>query len=60
VQGANDKFGAIDKAREVVASQPEPKRLVEVPGADHFFAGQLDQLDHAIVSWLRERVSGAA
>jgi alpha/beta superfamily hydrolase len=56
VQGANDKYGAIAKAREVVANFPEPKRLVEVPGADHFFAGKLDHVDRAIVSWLRERL----
>ena len=60
VQGGNDKYGAIEKTREVVASLPEPKRLVEVAGADHFFAGKLDQVDKAILSWLRQRISGAA
>jgi alpha/beta superfamily hydrolase len=59
VQGGNDQFGAMDKAREVVGSLPEPKRLVEVPNADHFFAGKLDQLDTAIVAWVRERLSAA-
>jgi alpha/beta superfamily hydrolase len=56
VQGGNDKYGAIEKTREVVASLPEPKRLVEVAGADHFFVGKLDQVDKAIVSWMRERL----
>lgn len=55
VQGGNDQYGAIEKTREVVASLPEPKRLVEVAGADHFFAGKLDQVNTAIVSWMRER-----
>ena len=57
VQGGNDEHGAIEKTREVVASLLEPKRLVEVPDANHFFAGKLDQLDAAIVSWIRERLS---
>lgn len=57
VQGGNDEHGAIEKTREVVSSFAEPKRLVEVPGADHFFAGKLDQLDKAIVSWVRERLN---
>jgi alpha/beta superfamily hydrolase len=56
VQGGNDQYGAIEKTREVVASLPEPKRLVEVAGADHFFAGKLDQVDKAIAAWMRERV----
>jgi len=59
VQGGNDQFGAMDTAREVVATFPEPKRIVEVPNADHFFAGKLDQLDAAIVAWVRERLSDA-
>ena len=58
VQGGKDEHGAIDKARTLVAGLPEPKRLVEVAGADHFFAGKLDQVDAAIVSWLRERHPG--
>lgn len=56
VQGGNDEHGAIDKARALVDSLPEPKRLVEVAGADHFFAGKLDQVDAAIVSWLSDRI----
>jgi alpha/beta superfamily hydrolase len=56
VQGENDQYGAIEKTRKVVASLPEPKRLVEVSGADHFFAGKLDQVNAAIVSWMREPV----
>jgi alpha/beta superfamily hydrolase len=55
VQGANDEHGAIEKVREVVASLPEPKRLMEVAGADHFFVGKLDQVDKAIVEWIRKQ-----
>jgi alpha/beta superfamily hydrolase len=38
-----------------VESLPGEKRLTVVAGADHFFAGKLDQVDAAIRGWLRER-----
>jgi alpha/beta superfamily hydrolase len=57
LQGGQDQFGAIDKAREVVATLAEPKRLVEVADADHFFVGKLDQVDRAIQQWVGERVA---
>jgi uncharacterized protein len=60
VQGGKDEHGAIEKVRQVVATLPEPKGLVEVAGADHFFVGKLDEVDRAIVSWLNERIAGAA
>ena len=59
VQGEKDEHGAIDKARALVAGLPDPKLLVEVPGADHFFAGKLHQLHAALASWLSERFQRA-
>jgi uncharacterized protein len=55
VHGAGDEHGAIEKVRGLVAAMPQENRLVEVRGADHFFTGQLDQLDRAITEWLIER-----
>jgi hypothetical protein len=55
VHGANDQFGAAEKVEALVASLPGEKRLVVVPDADHFFAGRLEKMDHAIVSWIAER-----
>ena len=55
VHGSDDKYGAIKKVEALVASLPGEKRLVIVPGADHFFTGKLDQLDGAITAWLTER-----
>jgi len=52
VHGENDEHGAIAKVREVVASLSGDNSLVVVPNADHFFAGKLHQLDHAITHWL--------
>jgi alpha/beta superfamily hydrolase len=55
VHGSNDEHGDVRKVESLVASLPGEKRFVVVPGADHFFAGKLDELDRAITSWLRGR-----
>ena len=56
VHGSNDKFGAAEKVKTLVASWPGENRLVVVDEADHFFAGKLDQLDRAINTWLTDEV----
>jgi alpha/beta superfamily hydrolase len=55
VHGERDEHGAIAKVRELVPTFAGENVLVEVPGADHFFAGKLDQLDRAIAAWLTTR-----
>jgi len=55
VHGANDQFGTRKKVEETVAALTAEKRLVVVEGADHFFAGHLDEFNAAISSWLIER-----
>ncbi len=55
VHGENDAHGEIGKVQALVKSLPGENRLVVVAGADHFFAGKLDQVDEAIRGWLKER-----
>jgi len=55
VHGEKDEFGEISKVEALVESLPGEKRLTVVAGADHFFAGKLDQVDAAIRGWLQER-----
>ena len=55
VHGANDKFGDVKKVEGLVESLPGENRLVVVEGADHFFAGKLDQLNRAITGWIADR-----
>jgi uncharacterized protein len=57
VSGARDQFGPRAKLETLVASVPEPKKLVIVEGADHFFEGRLRELRDAIESWGREVLS---
>ncbi len=56
VSGARDQFGPRAKLDALVASAPEPKKLVMIEGADHFFEGRLRELREAIETWVRERV----
>jgi uncharacterized protein len=58
VQGSKDQFGALDKLKTLAASLPGDNRLIAVNDADHFFAGKLGQLDHAITDWITERHPG--
>jgi uncharacterized protein len=60
VQGAEDTYGPADVIREFVATLPEPKSLVTVPGADHFFGGHLDELQEAVRAWAATRPWEAA
>ena len=57
VSGARDQFGPKAKLQEVVTALPEPKKLVLIEGADHFFEGRLRELRECIVAWLAETLS---
>lgn len=52
IQGGNDQYGSRANVEALVATIPEPKRLVIVDGVDHFFAGKLDHVGAAISTWL--------
>ncbi len=56
VSGARDQFGPKAKIESLVASLPEPKKLVLIEGADHFFEGRLREMREAIEAWLKQRV----
>jgi uncharacterized protein len=56
LQGSNDQFGARDRIESLVATLPEPKRLVFVEGGDHFFTGKLDQMTAALADWLADNI----
>jgi alpha/beta superfamily hydrolase len=57
VSGARDQFGPRAKLEALVASLPEPKKLVLIEGADHFFEGRLRELREAIEAWVKELVT---
>jgi hypothetical protein len=57
VSGARDPFGPRVQLEALVASVAEPKKLVLIEGADHFFEGRLRELRETIEGWVKEAVS---
>lgn len=57
VSGSKDQYGPVSEVEAAVAMAPEPRKLVWIPNADHFFVGKLNQMQDAIRSWLVETVS---
>ena len=57
ISGARDQFGPRAKLEALAASMPEPKKLVLIEGADHFFEGRLRELRDAIEAWVEESVN---
>jgi len=55
IQGGNDQFGSRANIEALFATLPEPKRLVIIEHADHFFTGRLGQVGAAISAWLEEQ-----
>jgi alpha/beta superfamily hydrolase len=55
VQGEDDEFGGGERIAALVQPLPEPKRLVIVPGADHFFTAKLDAVHAAVADWAAGR-----
>jgi len=55
VQGSKDQYGSRENVEMLFAALLEPKHLVLVEGADHFFAGKLHEVDAALRAWMRER-----
>jgi len=58
VQGERDEYGAGETLRALVEPLPPPRELVVVPGASHFFDGQLDAVQDAVSAWARKRPWG--
>jgi len=55
VQGERDEFASGAELRELVASLPGEPRLEVIPGADHFFTGQLDRVQQVVSDWIGAR-----
>jgi hypothetical protein len=60
IQGARDEFGSAVKVSELYDSLAEPKQIHWVQGADHFFAGKLDEVQEVLRQFLLPIVSDVA
>lgn len=54
VSGSRDQFGPRARLEALVSSLPEPRKLVIIDSADHFFEGRLREMREAIELWIRE------
>jgi uncharacterized protein len=61
ISGDHDQYGPREVMETVFERAPDPKRLVWIAGADHFFQGtadspgaKLDRMQQEIRSWLQE------
>jgi alpha/beta superfamily hydrolase len=54
LSGANDQYAPAAQLTRVAAAAAEPKKLVLLPGADHFFTGQLEPMQQALAGWLTD------
>jgi len=54
VSGSRDQFATPAKLQGLVQSLPEPKKLVIIEAADHFFEGRLREMRETVENWTRE------
>jgi len=57
ISGARDKFSPREKLEQLVAGVPEPKKVIFIEGADHFFEGRLREMRDAIEAWVKDAIS---
>jgi hypothetical protein len=55
ISGDHDQFASAEALAQVAESAAEPKRLLLLAGADHFFEGQLKAIQTALAGWLKEQ-----
>ncbi|HEU5230101.1 MAG TPA: alpha/beta fold hydrolase [Ktedonobacteraceae bacterium] len=53
IHGTKDELAPYDLARKWFEQLPAPKSMVAVPGADHFFQGNLDEVQAIIIDFVR-------
>jgi alpha/beta superfamily hydrolase len=59
LSGDRDQYAPAVQLRTIAASAPDPKQLVLIPNADHFFTGHLPAMQTALGQWLRDKFSVA-
>ncbi len=59
VSGTRDQFSPSVRLEQLAKTLPEPKKLVLIESADHFFEGRLKELREAIAKWIEQTIPGA-
>ncbi|KAA6461835.1 alpha/beta fold hydrolase [Acidobacteria bacterium AB60] len=56
LSGDRDQFASAESLEKIVEQAAGPRKMVLIPGADHFFTGQLERMQQALVAWSKEQV----
>jgi len=56
LQSAHDQFGSRERVEALFQQLPEPKNLVFIDAPDHFFAGKLAEMGHALEQWTSKQM----
>jgi len=56
VSGDRDQFAPRRQLEKMLVSVAEPKKLVTIGAADHFFEGRLREMREVVESWVKETV----
>lgn len=56
LSGDRDQFAPAAQLTQVAAAAAEPRRLILIPGADHFFTDRLEPMQSALAGWLKEQL----
>ena len=56
VSGDRDQFGTPSQLKAAIDLLPEPKKLVLIAGADHFFEGRLREMRETVEQWVGDAV----
>jgi uncharacterized protein len=57
LSGDRDQYARAADLERIAASAADPKQLVLLPGADHFFLGQLEPMQRVLAGWLAGSLS---
>ncbi len=60
VSGGHDPFGPRSELEELFARVAEPKKLVFIDAADHFFSGHLAELRRTIENWVHDLLANSS
>jgi alpha/beta superfamily hydrolase len=56
VSGSRDQFATRASLEGLVSALPEPKKLVIIESADHFFEARLREMREAVEAWISETI----
>jgi len=54
IHGMLDELIPVEKIEKLIRELPEPKRLIKIEGADHFFTGKLGEVSESVKSLVKE------